>query len=98
MLTEKRGLEMSAYLQKKKKNFLKNSWDDATSLSHLDLVILCRASLQILCSSVRLDGERWCTAIHRSLQRYPMGVRLGLQLGQREQPHQCSLKPFMLIF
>ncbi len=31
---------------------------DATSFSHLDLGILCHSSLQILSSSVRLDGKR----------------------------------------
>ncbi len=40
---------------------------DATSFSHLDLGILCHSSLQILSSSVRLDGKRWWTAIFRSL-------------------------------
>ncbi|XP_073442320.1 HEAT repeat-containing protein 4 isoform X2 [Dendrobates tinctorius] len=38
--------------------------------------------LQILSSSVRLDGERWWTAIFRSLQRCSIGYRSGLWLGQ----------------
>ncbi len=46
---------------------------DATSFSHLDLGILCHSSLQILSSSVRLDGKRWWTAIFRSLQRCSIG-------------------------
>ena len=56
--------------------------NDATSFSHLDLGILCHSSLQILSSSVRLDGERWWTAIFRSLQRCSIGFRSGLWLGQ----------------
>src|SRR4029434_7814502 len=56
--------------------------NDATTFSHLDLGILCHSSLQILSSSVRLDGERWWTAIVRSLQRCSIGFRSGLWLGQ----------------
>ena len=56
--------------------------NDATSFSHLDLGILCHSSLQILSSSVRLAGERWWTAIFRSLQRCSIGFRSGLWLGQ----------------
>ena len=56
--------------------------NDATSFSHLDLGILCHSSLQILSSSVRLDGEHWWTAIFRSLQRCSIGFRSGLWLGQ----------------
>ena len=56
--------------------------NDATSVSHLDLGILCHSSLQILSCSVRLDGERWWTAIFRSLQRCSIGFRSGLWLGQ----------------
>ena len=41
---------------------------DATSLAHLYLGSYSH-SLQILSSSVRLDGERLCTAIFRSLKR-----------------------------
>ncbi len=51
---------------------------DATSFSHLDLGILCHSSLQILSSSVRLDGKRWWTAIFRSLQRCSIGFKSGL--------------------
>ena len=56
--------------------------NDATSFSHLDLGILFHSSSQILSSSVRLDGERWWTAILRSLQRCSIGFRSGLWLGQ----------------
>ncbi len=38
-------------------------------------------SLQILSSSVRLDGKRWWTAIFRSLQRCSIGFKSGLWLG-----------------
>ena len=41
---------------------------DATSLAHLYLGSFSHFSLQILSSSVRLDGERHCTVIFRSLQ------------------------------
>ncbi len=54
---------------------------DATGFSHLDLGILCHSSLQILSSSVRLDGKRWWTAIFRSLQRCSIGFKSGLWLG-----------------
>ncbi len=54
---------------------------DATSFSHLDLGILCHSSLQILSSSVRLDGKRWWTAIFRSLQRCSIGFKSELWLG-----------------
>ncbi len=54
---------------------------NATSFSHLDLGILCHSSLQILSSSVRLDGKRWWTAIFRSLQRCSIGFKSGLWLG-----------------
>ncbi len=54
---------------------------DATSFSHLDLGILCHSSLQILSSSVRLDGKRWWTVIFRSLQRCSIGFKSGLWLG-----------------
>ncbi len=54
---------------------------DATSFSHLDLGILYHSSLQILSSSVRLDGKRWWTAIFRSLQRCSIGFKSGLWLG-----------------
>jgi len=54
---------------------------DTTSFSHLYLGILCHFSLQILSSSVRLDGKRWWTAIFRSLQRCSIGFKSGLWLG-----------------
>ncbi len=53
---------------------------DATSFSLLDLGILCHSSLQILSTSVRLDGKRWWTAIFRSLQRCSIGFKSGLIL------------------
>ena len=54
---------------------------DATSLAHLYLGSFSQTSLQILSSSVRLDGERSCTAIFRSLQRCSIGFKSGLWLG-----------------
>ncbi len=45
------------------------------------LGILCHSSLQILSSSVRLDGKHWWTAIFRSLQRCSIGFKSGLWLG-----------------
>jgi hypothetical protein len=44
---------------------------DATSLEQLYLGSISHFSLQILLSSVRLDGERHCKAIFRFLQRSP---------------------------
>ena len=63
--------------------------NDATSFSHLDLGILFHSSLQILSSSVRLDGECWWTAIFRSLQRCSIGFRSGLWLGQSRMVTVC---------
>ena len=42
---------------------------DATSLAHLYLGSFSHSSLQILSSSVRMDGERRCTTVFRSPQR-----------------------------
>jgi len=56
--------------------------NDATSFSHLELGILGHSFLQILASSVRLDGEHWWRAIFRILQRCSIGFRSGLWLGQ----------------
>ena len=53
---------------------------DATSLAHLYLGSFSHSSLQILLSSVRLDGERCCTAIFRSLQRCSIGFKPRLWL------------------
>ena len=53
---------------------------DATSLAHLYLESFSHSSLQILSSSVRLDGERHCTAIFKSLQR-SIGFKSGLWQG-----------------
>ncbi len=66
---------------------------DATSFSHLDLGILCHSSLQILSSSVRLDGKRWWTAIFRSLQRCSIGFKSGLWLG-----HSRTVTEFTFTF
>ena len=54
---------------------------EATSLAHLYLGSLFNSSLQILLSSVMLDGERHCTAIFRSLQRCSNRFKSGLWLG-----------------
>ncbi len=70
---------------------------DATSFSHLDLGILCHSSLQILSSSVRLDGKRWWTAIFRSLQRCSIGFKSGLWLGH-SRSHGVVVKPLLRYF
>ncbi len=70
---------------------------DATSFSHLDLGILCHSSLQILSSSVRLDGKRWWTAIFRSLQRCSIGFKSGLWLAIQEQS-RVVVKPLLRYF
>uniref|UniRef100_A0A8C8G3M0 Dopamine beta-hydroxylase n=1 Tax=Oncorhynchus tshawytscha TaxID=74940 RepID=A0A8C8G3M0_ONCTS len=57
---------------------------DATSLAHLYLASFSHSSLQILSSSVRLDGERHCIAIFRSLQRCSIECKSGLWLGHSE--------------
>ena len=54
---------------------------DVTSFAHLDLGNFTYSSLQILSSSVRLDGECRCTAIFRSPQRCYIRFKLGLWLG-----------------
>jgi hypothetical protein len=46
---------------------------DAISLAHLYLGSFSHSSLQILSSSVRLEGERRWTAIFRSLHRFRSG-------------------------
>ena len=58
-------------------NLLKHLWQRlqsllryaATNLANLYSGSFSHSSLQILSSSVRLDGERCCTAFSRSLQR-----------------------------
>ena len=71
---------------------------DATSLAHLYLGSFSHSSLQILSSSVRLDGERCCTAIFRSLQRCSIGFKSGLWLCQSRtfrdlsRSHSCGVK------
>uniref|UniRef100_A0A8C7WGR9 C2H2-type domain-containing protein n=1 Tax=Oncorhynchus mykiss TaxID=8022 RepID=A0A8C7WGR9_ONCMY len=68
---------------------------DTTSLAHLYLGSFSHFSLQILSYSVRLDGERRCTAIFRSLQRCSIGFKSGLWLGHSRifrdlsQSHSC---------
>jgi hypothetical protein len=54
---------------------------DATSLAHLYLGTFSHSSLQVLSSSVRLDGDCRCTAIFRSLQRCLIGFKSALWLG-----------------
>ena len=54
---------------------------DSTSLAHLYLGSFSHPFLQILSSSVRLDGERCYTAIFRSLQRCSIEFKSGLWLG-----------------
>ena len=54
---------------------------DTTSLAHLHLGNFSLSSLQILSSSIRLDGERWCAALFRSLQSCSIGFKSGLWLG-----------------
>ncbi len=71
---------------------------DATSFSHLDLGILCHSSLQILSSSVRLDGKRWWTAIFRSLQRCSIGFKSGLWLGHSRTVTELFVKPLLRYF
>ncbi len=62
---------------------------DATSFSHLDLGILCHSSLQILSSSVRLDGKRWWTSIFRSLRDAQLGLSQGSGWAIQEQSRSC---------
>ena len=50
-------------------------------MAHLYLGSFSYSSLQILTSSVSLDGESCCTAIFRSLQRGSIGFMFGLWLG-----------------
>ena len=50
---------------------------DATSLAHLYLGSFSHSSLQILSSSVRLDGECRCTAIFRSPEMLDRGPGAG---------------------
>ena len=54
---------------------------DSTSLAHLYLGSFSHSSLQVLSSSVRLDEDRCCTAIFRSLQRCLIGFKSGIWLG-----------------
>ena len=47
----------------------------------MDLGCFYHSSLQIVSSSVKLDGERRCSAIFRSLQRCSIDFKSGLWLG-----------------
>ena len=64
---------------------------DATSLAHTYLGSFSHPPLQILSSSVRLDGEPFCTAIFRSLQRCSIGFKSGLWLGHSRTFRYFSL-------
>jgi hypothetical protein len=60
---------------------------DATSLAHLHLGSFSHSSLQILSSSVRLNGEHSCTAIFRSLQsQTEQSGEKGLGQGVDQEP------------
>ena len=60
---------------------LKSLGYDTTSLAHLYLGSFSHSSLQILSNSVRLDRDRCCTAIFRSLQRCSIVSKSRLWLG-----------------
>ena len=64
---------------------------DATSLTHLYLRSFFHSTLQILSSSVGLDGEHHCTAIFRSLQRCSIGLKSGLWLDHSRTFRDLSL-------
>ena len=55
--------------------------NDATALANLNMEYFSHSFLQILKSSVRLDGERRCTAIFSSFHWFSMGFKSGLWLG-----------------
>ncbi len=59
---------------------------DATSFSHLDLGILCHSSLQILSSSVRLDGKQPFLGLSRDAQ---LGLSQGSGWAIQEQSRSC---------
>ncbi len=62
-----------------------------TRFADLDWGIFCHSSLQILSSSVRLDGDRRWTAIFRSLQRCSIGFKSELWLGHSRTFTELSL-------
>ena len=68
---------------------------DATSLANLYLGSFSHSSLQILSSSVRLDGECCCTAIFRSLQRCSIRFKSGLWLGHENDIQRLVPKPLL---
>lgn len=55
---------------------------DATFLAFLVLGSFSHSSLQNLWNSIEFDGECNCTAIFRPLQKYSIGFKCGLWLGQ----------------
>lgn len=55
---------------------------DATFLAFLVLGSFSHSSLQNLWNSIEFDGECNCTAIFRPLQKYSIGFKSGLWLGQ----------------
>jgi hypothetical protein len=68
---------------------------DAISLAHLYLGSFSHYSLQILSSSVRLDGERRFTAIFRSLQRCLDWVQFRVLAGPLKDIQKLVLKPLL---
>ncbi len=71
---------------------------DATSFSHLDLGILCHSSLQILSSSVRLDGKHWWTAILGLSRDAQLGLSQGSGWAVQEQSRSCcAATPLFLL-
>uniref|UniRef100_A0A4W5P7S1 Actin binding LIM protein 1b n=1 Tax=Hucho hucho TaxID=62062 RepID=A0A4W5P7S1_9TELE len=59
------------------------------SPGHTIYLSFSHSSLQILSTSVRLDGVRCCTAIFRSLQRCLIGFKSGLWLGPQGHIETC---------
>ncbi len=62
---------------------------DATSFSHLDLGILCHSSLQILSSSVRLDGKRGGQTFLGLSRDAQLGLSQGSGWAIQEQSRSC---------
>ncbi len=62
---------------------------DATSFSHLDLGILCHSSLQILSSSVRLDGKRGGQPFLGLSRDAQLGLSQGSGWAIQEQSRSC---------
>ena len=72
---------------------------DATSLAHLYLGSFSHSSLHILSSSMRLDGERRCTAIFRSFQRYSIRFKSIQRIVSKPLLHclGCVLRVIVLL-